>query len=208
MRHDLRMERAERPPIPAWLPNALTALRLALIPAFVVHACWCAEAVAAGATGTTHRFLAASALIGIGVSDVLDGWLARRFGLATPFGAVADAVADKLAQVSLLVFFVFAGGEAFARVPLWFLVLVLARDVVLAAGTSAVRLRRGEVQVVHEPHGKLASFLLFVLLVWVTVDLPRGPVLPALAGISAIVLMSTLVYVREGWRQWTTEPAG
>lgn len=191
--------------VPRWLPNALTLLRVALIPAFVVHASWCMESVAAGASDLPHRALALAALLGIGVSDVVDGWLARSFSLATPLGAVLDAVADKLAQVSLLVFFFYADGVAFVRVPPWFVGLVLGRDVVLALGTFAVRWRRGSVQVVHEPHGKLASFLLFVLLVWITADLSRAPVLPALLLISAIVILSTFVYVREGWRQWTAE---
>ena len=189
--------------IPAWFPNALTALRIALIPAFVMHARWCLLSVAEGGSDRPHRAYAVAALLGIGVSDVVDGWLARRFSLATQLGAVLDAVADKLAQVSLLVFFAVADGVAFVRVPAWF-VAVVGRDALLALGSLAVRWRRGHVDVVHEPHGKLASLLLFVLLVWVTADLPRAPVLPCMVGIAAIVALSTLTYVRDGWRQWVT----
>ena len=191
------------PPIPPWLPNALTALRIALIPAFVMHARWCVDAVEEGESAALHRSLAGAALLGIGASDVVDGWLARRFGLATQVGAVLDAVADKLAQVSLLVFFAFAGGAAFARVPLWFVALVFARDLVLAVGSLLVRSRRGRVVVVHEPHGKAASLLLFAVLVWITYDLPRAAVLPGLMAVAAIVLLSTVAYARAGWRQWT-----
>jgi phosphatidylglycerophosphate synthase len=191
--------------VPHWLPNALTVLRIALIPAFVMHARWCVESVEAGGSDLPHRTLAGAALLGIGLSDVVDGWLARRFGLASQLGAVLDAVADKLAQVCLLLFFAFAGGEAFARVPLWFIVVLLGRDVVLVLGTLTVRWRVGRVAVVHEPHGKVASLLLFALLVWLTADLPRAVVLPALATITAIVALSTFVYMRAGWRQWTLE---
>ena len=187
---------------PPWLPNGLTLLRVALIPAFLVHANWCVEAVARGEAGLSQRALAGAALIGIGVSDVIDGWLARRFDLATQLGAILDAVADKLAQFSLLLFFAQADGLAFVRIPVWFVALVLGRDVLLALGSLAVRLRRGKVEVVHEPHGKLASLLLFVLLLWVTADLPRAPILPALVAIGLFVTLSTYNYVRAGWRQW------
>jgi len=189
--------------VPRWLPNSLTILRIALIPAFVMHAYWCLVSVAHGGSDFPQRAFALGALVGIGVSDIVDGWLARRFGLATQLGAVLDAVADKLAQVSLLVFFALADGEAFARVPLWFVAMALGRDVVLALGSLAVRRRRGKVEVVHEAHGKIASLLIFFLLFWVTADLPRGLVLPAMVAIAILVCLSTVVYVRAGWRQWT-----
>ncbi|MEZ5979513.1 MAG: CDP-alcohol phosphatidyltransferase family protein [Planctomycetota bacterium] len=188
--------------LPRWLPNAITLLRIALIPAFVAHAHWCDAAVASGGSDQPHRALALAALLGIGVSDVVDGFLARRYGLATPLGATLDAVADKLAQVALLLFFATTTGAAFARVPIWFVALVLGRDVVLAAGSLAVRARRGRVEVVHERHGRLSSLLLFALLVWITADLDRSVVPPALVAASVLVVLSTVGYVRDGWRQW------
>jgi len=114
--------------VPVWLPNALTILRIALIPAFVTHAHWCAQSVTAGGGDGPHRALATAALLGIGISDVVDGWLARRFGLATQVGAVLDAVADKLAQVTLLVFFMLVSGDAFVAVPVWFVAVIIGRD--------------------------------------------------------------------------------
>jgi phosphatidylglycerophosphate synthase len=188
--------------VPRWLPNALTVLRIALIPAFVMHARWCAASVASDGSDLPHRALACGALLGIGLSDVVDGWLARRYALESQLGAVLDAVADKLAQITLLLFFAFAGGDAFARIPPWFVALLIGRDLVLALGTLGVRWRLGRVDVVHEHHGKLASLLLFGLLVWVTVDWARAPVMPAVVTIAVIVSVSTGAYVREGWRQW------
>lgn len=194
--------------MPPWIPNALTALRVALVPAFLVHAHWCALDVAAGRGDWPHRALAFAALLVIGLSDVVDGWVARRFGLATQLGATLDAVADKLAQVSALVFFLVADGVAYARAPLWLLGVLLARDVVIACGCVAIRARHGRVEVVHESHGRFASLLLFVLVAWIALDLPRAAIVPASALIAAIVGMSTLGYVRAGWRQWGATPAG
>jgi phosphatidylglycerophosphate synthase len=196
-----------RGPVPAWTPNALTVLRIALIPAFLFHAHWCIQDLRAGAGDQPHRAIAAAALLGIGISDVIDGWLARRFGLATPLGATLDALADKLAQVSLLVFFATSDGSAFVRVPVWFVALVFGRDLFLAAGTLTVRLGRGRVEVVHQPHGKLVSLLLFALLVWITLDLPRAPVQPVLVTLTVLVVLSTFDYAWSGWRQWRAAAA-
>lgn len=84
-----------------------------------------------------------------------------------------DAVADKLAQVSLLTFFLVTDSVAFAHVPLWFFAVIVGRDVLLGIGTLLVRKRRGDVAVVSEVHGKLASAMLFVLLLGITLDVGR-----------------------------------
>lgn len=188
--------------MPRWVPNALTGLRVALVPAFLTHAWSCARDVAAGEGDQPHRALAAAALIGIGVSDVLDGWIARRWGLTTPLGAMLDAAADKLAQLSLLVFFFVSEGEAFARVPALFLALIVGRDLVLLAGSFWIRTHRGAVDVEHQRHGRVATVLLFAMLLWITLDLPRGALIPAWYAAGALTVVSTADYVRHGWRQW------
>ena len=193
--------------MPRWVPNALTGLRVALIPAFLAHALWCAADVADGGSDMPHRALAVAALLGIGVSDVLDGWIARRWNLVSPSGAMLDAAADKLAQVSLLVFFFLSDGVAFAQVPAWFLALIIGRDLVLLAGSLVIRAGRGAVDVEHQHHGRAASLLLFVVMVWITLDLARGPLAFAWFAVAALVALSTTGYVRHGWRQWSHSPA-
>lgn len=189
----------------AWLrhlPNLLTGLRIALIPAFLCHAHWSAVALAAGASDQPHRGLAVAALFGIGISDVLDGFIARRFGLATQFGAVLDAVADKLAQLSLLTFFLLSDGLAFAPVPWWFLAVVIGRDLIMMLGMLIVRHQVGSVDVVHRAHGRVATVLLFILLVCITGDwIGRSLVTPFMLLLSLVILISTLDYIRQGWRQ-------
>lgn len=193
--------------VPRWLPNALTVLRIALVPAFIVHARWCAEDAAAGREDAPHRWLALGAFLVIGLSDVADGHLARRFGLATQLGATLDAVADKLAQLSALVFFLVADGVAYARTPAWLIGVLVGRDLLLGVGYLMIRARRGRVLVVHEHHGRLASLLLFLLVLWIAADLPRAAVVPSCALIVLIVLASTAGYARDGWRQWARPAA-
>lgn len=191
--------------MPRWLPNALCYLRIALIPAWMVHALWCADEVRAGGSGLGHRLAAVAALVAIGASDVLDGQIARRYHLETKFGESLDAIADKLAQVALLVFLAFFGASAFERVPVSIVAVVIVCNLVLLAGSLLIRARRGAVEVEHTLHGKLASLLIFFQLLAVTAGAPAGVLAPGWWAIGAVVLLSTLAYVRHGWRQWTAD---
>ncbi len=64
-----------------------------------------------------------------GLSDLLDGWLAKRFHWQSRVGAALDGLADKL-----LLFGIFLALVLIARLPLWWLILALVRDLVIVVG--------------------------------------------------------------------------
>ena len=136
----------------------------------------------------------------IGVSDVVDGWLARRWHLTSRAGATLDAFADKLAQVGLVTFFTFRGAPVFPETPLWFFLLLFGRDVFLGCGWLLTRWLRGNMRVVHRVHGKAVSVLLFLLLMWLSAGREQG-VDVAVVLIAVLVIASTAGYVRDGWAQ-------
>lgn len=138
-------------------------------------------------------------LVVLGLSDVLDGWLARRFRLTSRFGATLDAVADKLAQVAFVTYFAWRGAPAFQPLPLWFWGLIFGRDVVLAIGYLVLRRRHGTVDTEHEVHGKIASVLLFLVVLGVSAGAPAMAVNVAVWATTAVVVFSTLGYVRAGF---------
>ena len=119
------MGRPRRHPerVPRWLPNAISAARIALVPVWLALA-W--EARQAALLGNHPSPLGPQlVLLAIGASDVIDGALARRFALTTNLGATLDAVADKIAQISTVTFLVLAGAPAFTALPFW-LMMTLA----------------------------------------------------------------------------------
>lgn len=187
---------------PPWLPNAISFARIALIPAFLGFAEACGMAAEAGLPESGERILAAATLIAIGLSDVVDGHLARRYHLGTPLGAFLDALADKLAQVSFVAYFALRDSSAFTPIPLWFLLLLVVRDLVLAFGSLFLRRRHGVVDVEHRAHGKLVSVLLFALLLAVTLGMGERGVLAGVLSVTAVAVPSALVYVRHGITQW------
>jgi CDP-diacylglycerol--glycerol-3-phosphate 3-phosphatidyltransferase len=131
----------------AKLPNALTIARLALIPVFVV--------LLLNAEGG-HSWPAAIVFGVAGVTDQIDGWLARRWRVESSFGKIADPLADRL-LIDIAVVLLWHAGQ----LP-WAAFLIPARDVLLIFLTP-VAMRRGyqfEVNFL----GKLATWLLYLSL--------------------------------------------
>ena len=108
----------------------LTIARVALIPFFVFAGIEAQDLAREGQDFSQPRLVALGLIVLIGVTDLLDGWMARRFDLTSQIGAVADAVADKLVQVALVGFLTLSVGPVFTALPLWFLVTVFGRDLV------------------------------------------------------------------------------
>src|SRR5919198_1892247 len=137
----------------AQLPNALTVARLALIPVFV--------AVLLSADGG-RSWPAAIIFGGAGVTDQIDGFLARRWRVESEFGKLADPLADRLmidAAVILLV--------VDDRLPWEALAVILARDGLLLAGYKLVADKGYEFSV--NTLGRAATWLLYAALAFTRV---------------------------------------
>ncbi len=178
---------------------SVTLLRVALIPVFV----WLGlrAQVASGVGDDRLSWMAVAVLVVMGLSDVVDGWMARRWNLATLVGATADAVADKLVQVSLVAFFVLSVGPAFRPIPLWFLFVIFGRDLMLLVGVSVLRLRYGPLVVVHRWHGRAASALVHLVLLWAALRLPATPMIVLMVATGVLSVYSATLYALNGAAQ-------
>jgi CDP-diacylglycerol--glycerol-3-phosphate 3-phosphatidyltransferase len=151
-RHDLPNGGASPASALAKLPNALTIARLALIPVFVV--------LLLSADGG-HSWPAAIVFGVAGVTDQIDGWLARRWHVESGFGKIADPLADRLMIDAAVILLWHAG-----RLP-WIALAIPARDVALVAGYKLVVDRGYDFSV--NLAGKAATWLLYASLAFVMV---------------------------------------
>jgi CDP-diacylglycerol--glycerol-3-phosphate 3-phosphatidyltransferase len=170
----------------AQLPNALTIARLALIPVFVVLM------VRAG-----HRpSWPAGVAFGIaGVTDQVDGFLARRWRVESQFGKIADPLADRLmidAAVILL--------AAYDRLPWVGLAVIIGRDLLLLAGSVLLAPRGIDVDV--NVVGKTATWVLYAAIFFRIVIEPatRWPLYLFWAGL-ALALVAGVLYIRTARRE-------
>lgn len=100
------------------LPNSLTVLRIALVP-FMVVLLWGPPSHAEKAAGFVI-------FVGAMITDIIDGWLARKWNLVSPAGAYLDPMADKLMVATTLIMMIPLGW-----VPAWLVVLLLCREMAI-----------------------------------------------------------------------------
>ncbi len=109
------------------LPNALTVARLAAVPVFVVLLV--ADRGAEGAL----RWWAVAVFMVAAATDYLDGYLARRWGVVSSFGKLADPIADKALVLGALVVLVLVDG-----IPWWPVAIIAAREIWVTVGRLLV----------------------------------------------------------------------
>lgn len=128
------------------IPNILTVLRFILIPFAVVYML------------SDQYIIAIIIICASGLTDVLDGAIARKFNFITNFGKLIDPLADKVTQLSLL-------GTLVLKdiVPLWILIIVLFKEAAMVAGASF--LYGKELVVSSKWYGKAATVLFYLAII-------------------------------------------
>lgn len=123
-----------------------------------------------------------------GLSDGVDGFLARRYHWQTPLGAILDPLADKFMLVGVYMMLGWIG-----LVPFWLMLLVVLRDVIIIGGAFAYRRLCGDISMEPTLISKINT-LLQILLGLVVIVGAVGWSLPAWAGtvLIALVVLSTV----------------
>lgn len=166
------------------IPNLLTLLRMAAVPVFIVLM-------------VNDEFYAAIGIfLAAEITDVLDGIIARRYNLITPFGKVADPLADKLMQLTAL--FMLAQRNMISLIIPWF---VLCKELfLLISGLYVIRSKK-KVDVSSKWFGKLASVLLFIAIMMAFFNAPRVITDMMFWICVAMALFSAIMYIRNYFKQ-------
>lgn len=167
------------------IPNILSIFRMVLIPVFVWTYCWLKNDLAT-----------ALVLLISGLSDTVDGVIARRFNMVTTFGKAIDPVADKLTQIAMLLCLL-------TRFPSLIILFVLLLIKEITGGVmSLLILKRRKLVLPADWHGKLTTFLLYatMLLHLVWGSIPESVSNTSIAVCSAVTLMSFVLYFIRNFR--------
>ncbi len=166
--------------------------RLALVPCFVISFVY------------DWWGLALLFFITAGVTDLVDGFLARRLNQHSRLGAILDPIADKLLMASTFICL-----ASIDHIPWWFVILMLGKDIFIVGGISFFMLMKFNFDYQPIVWSKLTTLLLLLLgscglveLVW-----PRAAIGPYYMGdfvyggvylLSIMIIITTLEYLRIG----------
>ena len=172
--------------------NLLTCLRIVLTPLIVL------------AIQREYWVIAFVCFIVAGVTDLLDGYLARLFNMQSKLGALLDPIADKfflLSSFSALVFF----KNPFLLIPFWFFILIFIREFILLLGGTIFFLMKIPFEIKPTYSGKIATCLQMVLvgMLFLSYFIPLMPIMwfkVAIFLITIMVLGSLFQYVNIGLR--------
>ena len=168
--------------IPLNIPNALTILRILLIPVIV------------GFLVYDHFDFALVTLLIAALTDALDGSIARMANQKTEFGAYLDPLADKLLLMATFITF-----SLLDMVPVWSVIVVVSRDAILLTGTLLALLTDTEINASPSVLGKAATVfqLVYIILVLVFFSYQFDPasLTPLLYAMSILTVASGLHYI-------------
>jgi len=174
--------------------NQLTILRIVFVPVFIILLVYNELGWALG------TFVLA------GITDVLDGIIARRFGQKTSIGAVLDPLADKLLMASSILILSLPQMEFHNTIPRWLMIVILFRDVFILLVSLIVVLMVGWRVFTPSPYGKASTVMqvLTVLAVlytnWQGQAVPELNILFYMTGL--MTAFSGIHYLVRGLRQW------
>lgn len=129
------------------IPNILTIIRFILIPFIFI-------------TVISHHYLIGLIIFTISaITDILDGYIARKYNYITDIGKLIDPLADKLTQISLLLALTILN-----ILPWWILAVVFIKECIMII-TASVLYSRKDVVVYSKWYGKLATILFYLAII-------------------------------------------
>lgn len=167
------------------IPNILSFFRIALIPVFV----WMY-------LGRNDSLGTALVLLLSGITDTLDGWIARRFNMISELGKALDPVADKLTQLIMIFCLLFR-----FRAIRWLFAVLCCKELFVGI-TSLIAIRKAGKVLAANWHGKMTTALMYAVMVlhllWA--DIPDAASVGAVSVCIASVLLSGILYGIRNFR--------
>ena len=139
------------------IPNILTILRFLLIPVFAYF------------LSSRNYLVAVLLFLAGGLTDVLDGYVARKYNLITSWGKIADPLADKLMQITAVVIL----SLVLKIIPIGLVLVILAKEALMGLG-ALVLYRQKKYVVSANWYGKMTTVIFYLAIIMLIFDEPFG----------------------------------
>ena len=155
------------------LPNKLTIIRILMVPVFILF-------LLTELGGRFNHLITLVLFVAASLTDLLDGYLARKNNLVTNFGKFMDPLADKLLVCSALICF-----AATRQLPAWMVIVIIAREFIIS-GFRLIASDEGVV-IAASYWGKIKTVVQITMIIAVIIEFPYAMVIAGAAVILTIV---------------------
>lgn len=167
--------------MPRYVPNMITSLRFFLIPIFI----------AVFYSSSENSLLYATLIFALaGITDMLDGYIARKYDLITKLGKALDPLADKLMQLTVLITFTTKG-----YIPLWAITIIGIKEVLMIIGGLILYHGKSKVAISANVFGKLATVVFYVTIFTIAFITKNASHPISLALIIATVIITITAFI-------------
>lgn len=139
------------------LPNMITVFRIILVPVYI--SLFFSDI-------DNKVFILGMIFMIAGVSDVLDGYIARKYNLISKLGSALDPFADKLMSFTVLITFTIIG-----LIPFWILIPMILKEVIMITGGIILYLKHGKAVIPSNIYGKVATFSLYAAILSIIINI-------------------------------------
>ncbi len=175
------------------LATKVTIGRILLVPFFIATVLYLSP------TRPYLRWIALTLFLVAVISDIIDGYIARTRHQKSRAGAILDPLADKILLISAFICLYIKRGQ-FDEIafPLWFVVAIISRDVILLLGAMIVQLTTGKLEIEANRSGKMTAFLQIICVLGILLQLRFTELFWYIA--LAATIISGIIYIKEGIR--------
>lgn len=167
--------------MPRYVPNMITAFRFCLVPIYI-----------AVFYSSVENSLLYSTLIFIlaGITDIIDGYIARKYDLVTKLGTVLDPLADKLMQLTVLITFTTKG-----YIPVWAITIIGIKEVLMIIGGLILYYGKSDAVIPANKYGKLATVMFYVTILTIAFSSTGANSLISMILIVATVVITLIAFI-------------
>ncbi|MBI1790358.1 MAG: CDP-diacylglycerol--glycerol-3-phosphate 3-phosphatidyltransferase [Acidobacteria bacterium] len=184
------------------IPNILTILRIFFVPLLVAALVQENVTMQVGRVLVTNEWLALAIFLAAAATDMLDGYLARRWGQVTTIGTLLDPIADKLLISAALISLV-----QVRAVPAWMVILIVGREFAVSGLRSIAAAAGYTIHASELGKTKMAAQVLAVS--WLLASIRHPALAPTAAllmwGVLIFTLVSAVDYFRKFWHKVEVE---
>lgn len=177
--------------VPLTFANKVTIGRILIVPFFIATVLYMSP------EREYLRWIALGLFMAAVISDIVDGYIARTRGQKTKAGAILDPLADKILLISAFIcLYIKRGQFDDLSFPLWFVVAIISRDVILLLGSMLIQVVTGKLDIEANRSGKLTAFLQIVCIIGMLLQLKFTIFFWFVA--LAVTMTSGIIYIKEG----------